>query len=247
MVFSDTTNKNGLVQLFEFWARMPDGTATGTLLKQITARINSAYDNIMPLLLQFSDKVRFDDTLNIGDRPIGLINMASGQSDYTIYTDDNTIAILNMTDVRILQSSTGTQYFTLEKMTADDDRALEAMSPNPTVTGTPTHYLESGNTIFLYPKPNYSATNGIQLFFQRDFDRFTSSDTTQEPGIPTPFHELLVLYAALDWNMVNRSEDASLLNRIQQRITRKEDDLKTMIALKHPTRGIMRSKQIIFR
>lgn len=247
MQFNDTTNKNGLIQSFEFWTRMPDGTVTGTLLKQVTHRINMAYDHIMPLLLSYSDTVRFDDSLNHSNRPIGKLNLTSGQHDYTISTDSGGISILNITDVRILPSATDTEYITLEKMTLDDERALDAMSPNSIITGTPSHWLENGNTIFLYPNPNYSATNGIKIFFARDFDRFVSTDTTQEPGIPTPFHELLALYAAFDWNTVNRSDDAGLLNRIQQRINEKVRDIKVFIALRNPTKTVITSSMRNFR
>lgn len=243
MVFNDTTNKNGLIQTFEFWTRMPDGTVTGTLLKQITARINSGFDNIMPLLLSYSDFIRWDDT-NHTDRPIGKINLVSGQSDYTVSEDDNSLDVLNLTNVRILQSATDTEYVELEKMTLDDSRSLDAMSPNPSVSGTPTHWLEVGNTVFLYPEPDYSATVGIQLFFEREQSYFASTDTTKEPGIPKPFHELLALYASLDWNMVNRTEDSGLITRLQNRIAIKERDLKRLISLKNPTKCKITLKKI---
>lgn len=236
MVFNDTTNKNGLIQAFEFWTRMPDGTVTGTLLKQVTARINSAFDNIMPLLMSYTDYIRWDDT-NHTDRPIGTLNLVSGQSDYTFGEDDNSLDILNITNVKILESSTDTEYVDLEKMTIDDDRMSDAMSPNPSNTGVPTHWLEVGNSIFLYPEPNYSATNGIKIFFEREQHYFSSTDTTEEAGIPKPFHELLALYASLDWNMVNRSEDVALITRIERRIFKKESELKKLIDLKNPTRS----------
>ena len=40
LVFSDTTNKNGLIQECEFWTNLGDGTISGdtTLLAQFTDR-----------------------------------------------------------------------------------------------------------------------------------------------------------------------------------------------------------------
>lgn len=244
--FSDTTNKNGLIQKFEFWTRMPDGTVTDTLLKQVTDRINCAFEYIMPMLISYSDFIRWDDT-NHPDRPIGTINLVSGQSDYTVSQDDNSLDILNITAVRILPTATATEYVTLEKMTLDDPRVLDAMSPNSSITGIPTAYVENDNNIFFYPKPNYSATNGIKLFFSREQSYFVSTDTTKKPGIPKPFHELLVLYAALDWSMVNRANDASLLTLIREKITELKTNLNSFISLRNPTRLIMTTKTIKHR
>src|SRR3990167_3528532 len=221
MVFSDTTAKNGLIQSFEFWTRMPDGTVTGTFLKQITGRINAAFDMLMPRLLSYSDQIRWDD-VNHTDQPIGTTNLVSGQADYKITEDENSLDILNLIAVRIYDSASGTEYKPLIRMLPDDERALDALSPNPSITGTPTHFLESGNKSFLYPEPNYSATNGIQLFFEREQSYFLSTDTTKEPGIPKPFHELLVLYPALDHNAVHRSKEAQLLVELRSRILKKE-------------------------
>lgn len=238
MVFSDTTNKNGLIQTFEFWTRMQDGTVTGTLLKQITGRINAAFDMIMPRLLSLTDHVRWDD-INHTDQPIGTVNLVSGQSDYKITEDDNSLDILNLTAVRILESTSGTEYRTLARLYPDDELALEALSPNPSVSGIPTHFLEVGNKIFLYPKPNYAATAGIKLFFEREQSYFVSGDTTKEAGIPKIFHELLALYPALDWVLVYRSKEAALITRLEARIAKKERDLDDMISMRNPTRSRM--------
>lgn len=245
MVFSDSTTKLGLIQQFEFWARLPDGTVTGTLLKQITGRINAAFDMLMPRLLSYSDQIRWDDT-NHTDQPIGTVNMVSGQSDYKVTEDDNSLDILNLIALRIYESASGTEYKDLVRMFPDDERALEALAPNPSVSGTPTHFLETGNRIFLYPEPNYAATNGIQLFFEREQSRFASTDTTKEPGIPSPFHELLVLYPALDWILVNRAKEVALITRLEARIARKERDLDDMISLRNPTKAGLRTNNRTF-
>lgn len=243
MVFSDTTNKNGLIQTVEFWARLPDGEITGTLLKQITARINSAFEKIMPDLLAFNDQVRWDD-LNHTDAPIGYVNIVSGQADYKITADDNSLDILNINRIRVLHTATDTEYQELERMTSDSPDALDAMSPNPSVSGAPSHFLELGNRLFLYPEPNFAATNGIELFFGREQSYFVDTDTTKEPGIPKPFHELLALYAAQDYISVFRPEDANILAIIRDGIAEKRRDLKRFINLRNPSRARMTMKGI---
>ena len=244
--FSDTTNKNGLIQIFEFWTRQPDGTVSGTLLKQVTARINSAFERIMPILLAYNDQIRWDDP-NHTDAPIGRVNLVASQNDYKITEDDNSLDILNITHVRILPTATATAYTELSRITSDDSNIAEILSQSSGQTGVPTGFVELGNIIYLDILPSYSATAGIEIFFGREQSYFISTDTTKEPGIPKPFHELLALYAALDWNMVNRTDDGNLISMISQRIAKLEGDLKTFINLRNPTRTVSTTEEISFR
>jgi hypothetical protein len=249
MQFSNTTTtKDGLIQTCEFWTRHPDAGISGAanLLIQFTARINRGFDRIMPRLLSYTDHIRWDD-VNHTDRPVGTINLVSGQADYTISEDDNKLDVLNITAIRILESATGTEYATLERLTLDDPLALDAISPNPSVSGTPSYFLENNGTVFLYPEPDYSATSGIKLYFEREQSYFVSTDTIKEPGIPKPFHELLALYASLDWNCVNRTNDISLKNELKERIFKMEKELDVMITRRNPTKLSMTMKQRNFR
>ena len=101
-------------------------------------------------------------------------------------------------------------------------RVWEFMSPPTAITGVPSGFLEVGNVIYLDVLPSYSATAGIEIFFGREQSYFVSTDTTKEPGIPKPFHELLALYAALDWNRVNHTVEVSLLNELRSEIAKQE-------------------------
>lgn len=248
MPFSDTTNKNGIIQTIEFWTGLGDTgiSSNSTLLKVITARVNQGFDRLMPLLLSYCDHLRWEDT-NHTDKPIATFNLVSGQPDYKFTTDDNTLNVLNITDVRIYQSVTATDYVTLGRMTMDDERAVTAMSPNTNDTGTPTHFLEHGNVLYLYPKPNYAATNGIKVFFERDPSYFASSDTTKSPGIPRPFHYLLALYAAHDWLVVNKPANTVVITRIEAEIAKGTKQLSDLISARTPTRVKMTTRGINFR
>jgi hypothetical protein len=215
-------------------------------LKQVTTRINSAFEKIMPMLLSYSDYIRWDD-VNHGDRPIGKLNLVSGQNDYTVTSDENALDILNITNVRILTSATETKYTELKRLTLDDTDVTEIMSPSQGITGVPSGFIENGNTIFLNIPPNYNATNGLQLFFSREQSYFVSTDTTKEAGIPKPFHELLALYASLDWIMVNRTDDGNLISLLRNEITIREKGLRNHINLQNPTKLRMTMKGINFK
>lgn len=244
--FSDTTNKNGLIQKFEFWARLQDGTVTGTLLKQITDRINAAFERIMPLLLQFNDQVRWDDS-NHSDAPVAYTDLVANQNDYKFTEDDNSLDILNITSVGIKDASGDTVFRQLERITADDPRVPEILDPDTSVSGNPSGFLELGGRVYLDIRPSSSITSGLQIIFGREQSYFVSTDTTKEPGIPKPFHELLALYAALDYISVFRPSETNSITLIQNEIRRQEKDLKNFIDARHPTKVRMTMKPISHR
>lgn len=237
MQFSDTTTKNGLIQECERWCRLGDAGISGnsTLLAEFTSRINSAFERILPTLLAYNDQIRWDD-LNHTDAPIGYVNLVSGQNDYKIMVDDNSLDILNITHVRILTSATGTVYRELKRIDANDPMVASYLSPASTDTGIPSGFVELGNVIYFDVLPDYSATSGIELFFGRQQSYFLTSDTTKEPGIPLPFHRLLALIASLEWNEVNRSSETNLLTILTREIEKQEKKLDTFINLRYPSR-----------
>ncbi len=235
-----------MIQVFERLTRMPDGTVTGTLLKQVTAQINEGFDDLMPMLLAYNDQIRWDDT-NHSDAPIGYVNIISGQNDYKITEDDNSLDILNLTHVRVLTSATGTQYTELERITADDPRVPEILSPSSGITGVPSAFVELGPVLYLDIKPSYAATNGIELFFGREQSYFVSTDTTKEIGIPKPFHKLPVLIAAHEWTMVNRADDSNLIRSLAEKRDKEMKALKSFIDMRHPTKLQITTKRIRHR
>lgn len=248
MPFSNTTTKAGILQEIEFWTNLGDAGITGnaTLLKTMTSRVNEAFNRLSPFLYSFSDYLKWDDSNNT-DLPIGTFDIVSGQSDYTIAQDDNSLDILNITGMRVLTNSSSTYYYDLKEMTMDEWKAIESLSPNSYSTGIPTSYLKRGNTIFLYPQPNYNATNGAKIYFEREISYFVSTDTSKEPGIPRPFHALLALYAAHDWLLVNKPENGTLITRLEAQITKRESELQNAINGRFPRRAKISSAPIIFK
>jgi hypothetical protein len=219
---------------------MSDGEISGdtTSLKRFTSRVNSGFDRILPLVLPRTDGIKWDDT-NHSDLPVGTTNIVSGQSDYTVEADDNSLDILRIIKVKILTSSTATQYTDLEVIDGSDSDVFNAISPNSLETGIPTKVFIRGNTFHLFAKPNYAATAGIKLFFEREQSYFTSTDTTKEPGIPKPSHELLALYPAHDWLLIYKPDNTSLISRVEAQINRREKELSDMNDRRYRTRNVM--------
>jgi hypothetical protein len=237
MQFSDTSNKNGMIQEIEFWTGLGDAVVSGntTLRKQFTSRINRAFERRLPLLVTNRDQLRWDDT-NHTDLPIVTGDLASGQGDYQCLVDDNGVAVINITNVMFLDSATSTEYRELTRLTLDDPRALSAMSPNPSEVGVPSHFVEKDNTVFLYPQPNYSKTSGIKLFIERSQSYFVDTDTTKRPGTPIHFDQLYPLDASLDWLLVNKSGETNLIAAVTAQVAKLEKNLKKAINVRGPVR-----------
>ena len=239
-----------MLQEIEFWTNMGDGTITGDAPTKLimTNRLNQAFERIMPFLYSWSNYLKWDDTNNL-DQPIGTFSIVANQPDYTIAQDADSLAILNITGVRILQGATGTFYYDLKEMTSDDRWAQEAMSPNTTITGIPTNYLKRGNTVYLFPQPNYSATNGCKIYFERQASYFKgdNSDDTKVAGIPLPFQDLLPLYASHDWLITNKPDNTTTITRLELQIQKRETALKNAIDGRNPHRAIISSEPIAFR
>jgi hypothetical protein len=238
MQLSDTTNKNGLIQECEFWCRLPDGTISGTslLLKVFVNRLNRAYDRVLPILQSGFDTMKWDDTVNHTKHPVATFDISSGIGDYQFLSDQQGNSILNIVAVHILVSSSATEFTPLDKLTLDDVRALQAMSPNPSMTGIPSAFVERNSTIFFDVVPNYSATAGGKLFFERSPSYFTSDNLTKTPGIPEYAHVLLAQEASIDWLAVNKPNDTNLIQHLINERDKSQRALKNLIDKKHPTR-----------
>lgn len=248
MDYSNTTTKGGILQRIEQYTGIGDGGITNdaTLLKVITAQVNEAFDEIMPLVLSsVGDQVAFDDP-NITDLPVGTANLVSGQADYYISTDTNSLDILDIKAVRILPNATATLYGDIEMIDAADPDALSAMSPNTTETGMPYKVLKRGNTLYFYPKPNYSATAGIKIWFERIESYFASTDTTKVPGIPRIFHSILPKIAAFHWLTINKPGNTTLIQDLATRIKEDKEHLQAYSRMRNPTRAKMSMNPINF-
>jgi hypothetical protein len=243
MQFSNTTDKNGILQDCEFWTGLGDGGITNktTLKAQFTSRVNQGFDRLTPFLYSWTTHLKWDDT-NATDLPIATFDLATSTADYKIAEDDNSLDILNITAVQVLPSATATQYVDVEVIALDDPRAVGCLSPMTGISGPANYVLVRGNTLHFPQTPGYNATNGCRIFFEREQSYFTASDTTKEPGIPKPFHGLLPLYASYDWLLVNKPANGELITRIEAQIAKREAGLRSAINGRFPSRVIMTPK-----
>lgn len=152
-------------------------------------------------ILKTSDRFQFDDR-NHTTLPISTFSLVASQKDYSLPTN-----LLKLHAIEV-KNAAG-DWVRLQEMDALYDLG-GSISDFEETDGMPKYYDIQGDSVFLYPAPSAADTtlsSGGKMYFSRDVDAFTSSDTSQKPGIPTPFHRILSLGASYDWLIVNGPTD----------------------------------------
>jgi hypothetical protein len=222
MVFSDTTNKNGLVQFYEkeIGANYGDVSGNAELLAEFTARVNKTLDNYLLLWSSSAGTWQGDDQ-NFTNYPIITANIVSGQRDYSFTVDDNSNRITDVSKVLILPSATATEYVPI---TPIDELTTGEILTN-TNTGIPRQYGKLSNAIFLDVIPNYSKSAGIKMVVNREGSYATVSDTTKIMGVPV-YHEYFYLRPAYE---IASIKGLSNLAELRNKVMELEGDEKNRI------------------
>lgn len=202
-VFSNTTTKDGLIQICEDNCGFNDGDISGnaTRLARFTGRINSALDKVFSMIFEVGGTWQFDDS-NHTDYPIITTNLVLGQRDYSFTVDGSSNLILEIYKV-VLADSAGVfhEIFPVDQQTKFSDPAYyDGLNTG----GQPITYDKTANGIFLNPIPNYNYSGGLKVYISREGSYFTTSDTTKKPGFAGLFHEYLALNASYFYCMKNQ-------------------------------------------
>lgn len=226
--YSDTVNKNGVIQLIERNCEFNDGDITGSslLMAQFTADVNLALDRAWSIILQASGEWLLDDSNN-GDYPIITTNLVSGQQDYSFIADGSGNIILEIWRVMVMNpAGTYKEIYPVNQKTVTElsgnsvntDTFYNAGNPSG-ANGIPQRYDKTANAIFLDPVPNYNAVNGLKIFIDREAQRFLTTDTTKKAGFAGLFHEYLALYPS---SLYADRKNLSNAPRFVQRVTQME-------------------------
>lgn len=178
--------------------------------------LNKAQDKVVNLIMEYDGKQEWDDD-NYTDFNEGYLDIVSGQNDYSFKEDENFANVLLITNVYIKESPNSTDYVELQKVSKFSNED----------TGIPRYYRITGKNLIFAPTFNYSLTDGIKVQFIRVPQPISISDTTKEPGIPSTFHYLLVLYACYDFA---RAKNLTNRNEILQEIIQEERRLGLFVA-----------------
>lgn len=251
--FSNTSLNNGIIQEIEKECGFEYGYISGNtaLMQEVTSLVNQAMDDYFEIGLTSSGVWQLDDS-NQTDYNIIKTNIVSGQRDYAFTTDGSGNLILDIYKVSILPSSTSSVYVDIDSIDEFNTVGNSIVSEAST-TGTPYSYSKLANAIFLEPKPNYNATNGIKIFINREATRFTVDNTTKKPGVPGLHHRYFVVKPSLIFakrnGLTTKSDlasevlsyegdkDRGLQGKISRHFAKRDKD----------TRKIMTGKKILYK
>ena len=218
MVFSETTNRTGLIQLLEDLTNTQSSSSTSYPLAVKTRDINSAFDEYQNYVKRTAGTWQADDT-NHTKYPNMKFNLSSTQQDYTFTVDEQGNQVQDIYRVEIKNPSGVWVLLTPYDEFMED----EAIGYRETLTGTPERYYKTANGIFLDVTPNYSSTLGIRMFYTRSPSYFLTTDTTKAAGIPNGHHRYLANKAAYWYWM---SKDTAKANAFLSECKRMEQDIK---------------------
>jgi hypothetical protein len=134
---------------------------------------------------------------------------------------------LDIYKVLVLTSSSGTTYTEISPRDEQTGTNIGGLINEDGTTGVPNIYGKTANGIFLDPKPNYNAANGLKVFINREASYFTTSDTTKKPGVPGLFHSWFYLKPALEYA---RRNNLSNERKIKERVLELEASIKEYFA-----------------
>jgi len=208
MIFSDTTNKDGIIQQIEFRTNLGDGYISGnsTLLAQITGQLNTAYMRATRIIMEADGKWKWDDS-NQSDRPNALTDIDSGVGVIPLLASSPSTNQDWLVVERVEIKDASGNWVKLEQR----DQTVEPTSINEKykTDGTPTSYDLEGTTIILQPAPNYGSTSGMNVWFKRAPLLFSATGAdTKRPGFASTFHEYLVLAPTYWWEKYKRVGDS---------------------------------------
>jgi hypothetical protein len=219
MTFSNTaTAKDGLLQDCEQLIFNSYATITGNteLLADFTNRINRAYDKLATIIMSVDNRWQWDDRNYTTSLPIAETDLVNGQKDYVLSLEH-----LRIISVQVKDSAGN--LITAKPIDIHDPEGRAMYDESPTaVLGIPTHYDKFGDVLRLYPTPNYDATDGLIVHFQRPPSYFATTDTTKSPGVASIFHRFLSLDASADYaishSLKNKNDLFSMVESMKKEV-----------------------------
>ena len=215
-----------------------DADITSFPLARATREINASLEELVGDIINADGTWEYDDT-NYTDLPRGTGLLIEGQEQYSFAAE-----YLQVTAIEILD--TNSIYRRIKPL---DHKELNGLSPreyfgmsggNP-VKGFPEYFDILGDSIFLYPAPaaasNVTLTAGLRVWFKRTADLFTTSDTSQAPGLPSTHHVLLAYMAAIPYAMSYKKDRVGWLEK-------KVVEMKKTLLAHYGMREKTREKQI---
>lgn len=192
----------------------------------LVVEANNALERCVYLINHSDGRWQFDDTNNT-DLPIATATLTTNQQDYSFATSHLEISRVEVQD----QNGNWSKLVPIDQSDVYNQSLTDFMK----TAGTPFYYDKIANSIFLYPKPNYTQSASLKIYFKRGPSYFLTSDTTKTPGFNALYHDLIPLWIAYNFAVANGKANAS---QIMSEIQLREDSLKEDYALRSKDEGI---------
>jgi hypothetical protein len=180
MQFSDSTFEQGLVEDARF---LVGANANTYKINDLTRNLNRRWEEAKTILYLSDGRWQASEA-------IYSINLVSGTQGYTI---PRTHIKINRVEVITADGSA------VRLQPIDKSDVTTSIIDYENTDGTPIFYELTGQTINLYPAPNYNGTAGLKWWYQGVPDYFETTDTTAEPDIIQTLDRYLSVGAALDY------------------------------------------------
>lgn len=219
MVFSNTTNRNGIIQAIEKKTDLGIGYISGNAdrLADFTADINNENHKIWHTIFMSNGNWQYDDGSTTSSMPNGVINLVSGTSIYALPATALTVQRIEAKDVNGL--------WTVLTPITNELIVNQAIDEFMKTDGSLSYYTLIGNNIELFPAPNYASTGGLKVYFDRGSVDFITSDTIKTPGFASPYHEILAIGTAIEWLKIKQPNSLTL-PQLQADYLKMEDAIK---------------------
>lgn len=214
MQFSDTSNYTGLIQKCEDYTGIGNGNITGDSItfKKFASNINEALYDLIIEIMKAQDEFDWDD-FSRTDYPIGYALLTTNRD----YTFPASLGFLTIKRLDI--SWDGTNYYQATPIDSGEMKfgLGNADTEDTYFSLTEPRYDPKANGFWLYPRATaaqVAAGAKFRIEFTREFTEFTSSDTTDEPPIDRPFHDLVAVGASLKWAVMKDATRAQNLKTL---------------------------------
>jgi len=180
-----------------------------------TRRVNQALDRFFTLAMQADGKWVYDDP-SYGTDPIQTIDLVNGQQVYDIGTFASEVLYILRTEAL----DSGGEAHLLDRL--DRTFVKTALTEYQNVPGQPTQYDLVGQSIYLYPEPNFDSTDSLKFYFRRNKVSFVDTDTTKTLPVPSLFVNYICRMVSLpyliEYQKAQKNDIAALIAEDEQKI-----------------------------
>ena len=209
MQYSDTTNRNGILQSIERESKLglgtiSDNSAPDYYHNYFLSKINEWLHIVEFWIQEVNDEQTFDDTNNTGDIP----------EEYS-FTDDTQIYELD-SDITKIRKVEFRDAVTEEWYSADyyyqKDRIENLYGQS---SSNPTKYFVQGRDLITDIPVDTAKVDKYRITYDRHGHEFVIGDTTAEPGFDKRLHWLLVYGPVMDWSA---DKDSAIFAKCRDKI-----------------------------